>query len=257
MQKLMINATVMADDNLDLGLVHRLLAVLGDAGSVSVTAVHYRPREERNATVWVFRDSDEGEPYVLVDEAYDFEGDPLSQEQVSMLMQEGVCTGMRAFYPRADRYGTPRWATDLQSGTAEMVPSMEGFFIAQDEFEAQAVDTGDDSSESFWFQIALPETCALLRSIADEKAADDAAGREALRASLEDREPEPEEGDDEEVDARMQQLCDRVRRNMTEEEMTAALEGAGFAVSETGHELVVALAAAIELGDVSESVLDN
>lgn len=254
MQKLMINATVMADDNLDLGLVHRLLAVLGDAGSVSVTAVHYRPREERNATVWVFRDSDEGEPYVLVDDAYDHEGDALTEEQVTMLMQEGVCIGMRGFYPRADRYGTPQWATDPQYGTAEMVPSMEGFFIVQEGFEAQAMDTGDDSSESFWFEIALPETCELLKFFADKRAKEDAEFWDSLDA--------PESAPAQEincnaVDARMQHLCDRIRRNMTEENMTAALEGAGFAVNETGQDLIEALATAIEQGDVSELVLDN
>jgi hypothetical protein len=258
MQKLMINATVMADDNLDIGLVSRLMAVLGQTKTVSVVAIHYRPREDRNATVWVYRSSDDDEPYVLVDEAFDLNGDELTEEQLKLLMQEGVCIGMRGFYPRSDRYGTPQWATDPQHGSAEMVPSWEGFNIAQEGFEAHARCTGDDSCESFWFQIALPETCELLKFIADKKAADDAAARVALLASLEDQEPEQEEeDDDEEVDARMQQLCDRVRRNMTEEEMTAALEGAGFAVSETGHDLVVAVAAAIELGDVSESVLDN
>jgi len=258
MQKLMINASVMASDSIDRDLVNRLMAVLGEIQYVSVAAIHYRPRQDRNATVWVYRSADDSEPYVLVDKAFDFEGIELTEEQLTELVQEGVCIGMRGFHPRADRYGTPQWATDPQYGTAEMVPSWDGFFIAQEGFEAQVRDTGDDSCESFWFQIALPETCHLLKFIADKKAKDEAADRAALLASLEDREPEPEEeDDDEEVEARTQQLCDRIRRNMTENEMTAALEGAGFAVSETGHDLVVALATAIELGDVCESVIDN
>ncbi|MNG31077.1 hypothetical protein D3C84_1168190 [compost metagenome] len=55
----------------------------------------------------------------------------------------------------------------------------------------------------------------------------------------------------------MQDLCDRIRRNLTESEMQEALESAGFAVHETGQELVEALANAIDQGDVDESVLDG
>ena len=53
-----------------------------------------------------------------------------------------------------------------------------------------------------------------------------------------------------------QELCDRIRRNLTEKQMQDALEGAGFAVHESGQELVEALCTAIEQGDVSESVLE-
>lgn len=253
MQKLFINATVMADDNLDTGLVQRLLTVLGDARSVAVTAVRYRPREDRNATVWVFRDSDDGEPYVLVNEPFDFEGEALTEDQVQVLMQEGVCIGMRAYHPRTDRYGTPDWATDPQHGTAEMMPSQDGFYIAHEGFEAAVQDTHDDSSASFWYQIALPENCEVVKFFEEKREKEDAAFWDSLVVPSDSA----VNVDDEENEAHLQQLCDRIRRNMTEEEMTAALEGAGFAVSETGHELVVALASSIDAGDVSESVLDN
>lgn len=54
----------------------------------------------------------------------------------------------------------------------------------------------------------------------------------------------------------MQQLCDDIRRNLTEEEMKAALEEVGFAVNETGQDLIEALATAINDGDVCVSVID-
>lgn len=53
-----------------------------------------------------------------------------------------------------------------------------------------------------------------------------------------------------------QQICDAIRKNLTEDEMKAALEAAGFAVHEEGQELVEALCEAIQQGDVPESVLD-
>ena len=53
-----------------------------------------------------------------------------------------------------------------------------------------------------------------------------------------------------------QQLCDAIRKNLSEDQMQSALEDAGFAVHETGQELVEALCEAIQQGDVPESVLD-
>lgn len=55
----------------------------------------------------------------------------------------------------------------------------------------------------------------------------------------------------------MQKLCDSIRRNMTEAQMKAALESAGFAVWETGQELVEAVATAIEQGDLDPSVCEG
>lgn len=54
-----------------------------------------------------------------------------------------------------------------------------------------------------------------------------------------------------------QQLCDRIRRHMSEAEMQTALEDAGFAVQESGQELVEAVCTAIEQGDVDESVIGD
>lgn len=54
-----------------------------------------------------------------------------------------------------------------------------------------------------------------------------------------------------------QQLCDAIRKNLTEEEMKAVLENAGFAVHEEGQELVEALCEAVQQGDVAESVVEG
>lgn len=54
-----------------------------------------------------------------------------------------------------------------------------------------------------------------------------------------------------------QQLCDPIRRHMSEAEMQTALEDAGFAVQESGQELVEAVCTAIEQGDVDESVIGD
>jgi len=48
----------------------------------------------------------------------------------------------------------------------------------------------------------------------------------------------------------MQQLCDQIRSEMTEDEMVQALESSGFAVHETGQELVEAVAEAVVQGDI-------
>lgn len=48
----------------------------------------------------------------------------------------------------------------------------------------------------------------------------------------------------------MQQLCDQIRYEMTEDEMVQALESAGFSVHETGQELVEAVAEAVIQGEI-------
>ena len=60
----------------------------------------------------------------------------------------------------------------------------------------------------------------------------------------------------ENYDEKMQRLCDQIRRNLTEDEMINILEDAGFAVDESGQELIEALAEAVEQGDVCESCIE-
>lgn len=48
-----------------------------------------------------------------------------------------------------------------------------------------------------------------------------------------------------------QAICDHIRANFSEAEMIEILEDHGFAVHETGHELVEALCESVEQGDVS------
>lgn len=330
MQKLMISATVMADDNLDISLVQRLMAVLGEVESSSVMCVHYRPIEDRDCRVWVLASTDESEPYLLVAGPCATSGVELDETLTSLLMETGVCTSMTAFYPRADRYGAPSWASCPDGSSAAGIPSMEGFFIASEGFSAVCRDSGDDSAESFWFEIAVREEspfpsmlamdasdevksaidglygeackrnstyeavvhsqfCAAMDALFDSSKPSDRpafyyarqaygyqTSEELRKAQEKDWEEgicshgldsmtcpcgcfeidEPEEDEDDADAAKAQEICDRIRRNLTEDEMKTALEGAGFAVHETGHELVDALYQAIEAGDVSESVLD-
>lgn len=60
----------------------------------------------------------------------------------------------------------------------------------------------------------------------------------------------------ENYDEKMQRLCDQIRHNLTEDEMINILEDAGFAVDESGQELIEALAEAVEQGDVCESCIE-
>lgn len=363
MQKIIINATVTVRDDLDLGLLQRIISAVGETSSVSFVSVQYQPIGDRTRFVWVQATTDDSEPYVLVKEPYSFEGIELPDEAVTTLMQEGVCTGLRANYPRADRYGVPNWAANPGEGSAEMAASMQGFFIAEEGFDAVCTDTRDDSAESFWYHVALPEDSTFMQYTAaasvDEEAAGDAlwadmssetktkvddlyseacernscyeavvlgqfcsamdgafgsrTDRQSLAAFAYARHAygymtsdeikaqqakdwtqgicshgldvktcpcgcfEFDDEDDSdyvvnhEEEARVlleestpptgttmntQELCDRIRRNLTEKQMQDALEGAGFAVHESGQELVEALCTAIEQGDVSESVLD-
>jgi len=223
MQKLTINA----DGNLNEEAVRLALSALGEVTHESIQTVTYEARGNRNRSVWLYLNAGQNDAALLVEEDGDLEGIALTSEQYEQLVNEGVCVNASAIYPRTDRYGTPDWAVNPSGGTGELIPAREGFKVGLNDFDTNFVSTSDDSGEDKWLEIAVPEDSFFL-TLFDQG---------------------------EKVDQRMQVLCDQIRRNMTEEEIKTALEGAGFSVFETGQELVEAVAQAISEGDVSESVL--
>lgn len=225
MRKLIVRAVVTTNDDCSTKLAERLLAVMGEVQSCVIQEAHFKAAPEDAREVWVYCCGNEGEPLSLAKGPREFSEYELSDADMTLVFNEGVCIELAAYYPRSDRYGVPCWVND---DAPEMAAAIHGFSIIDDGFTADWEDTGDDSAESFWFKVALPAGTTL------------------------DCETEKEE-----QDQRMQDLCDRIRRNLTENEMQEALESAGFAVHETGQELVEALANAIEQGDVDESVLDS
>lgn len=165
MRKLIINANLPVESDFDPAILQRMLAAIAGPGvgqkpgaydfMVSVDAVDYKPTDELTERVWVYVSPDDEEPLYLVNEPKkrSDEGIPLSRDEMDDLYEQGVCVFANAEYPRSDRYGIPTWAAHDK---IELAPAIHCFAVGED-FEADYEDSGDDSSDSFWFQIALPE----------------------------------------------------------------------------------------------------
>lgn len=133
-------------------------------------------------------------------------------ESEELFKQQAVAVGIEGFYPDPEEYGVPFWATD---GNEDAVFSDLGLKVQ----EGGVVDfdfstTNDDSSEHFNIKMQAP--------------------RELFEEYF------------------VTELCKEIRkRKVSHDEMVSELEMAGFAVTETGDELIEAYANAIYQGDVA------
>ncbi len=168
MQKIMISGHVTTDDSVDVG---RLEGLIRDAIAsyvpepvyelvMNTGSVQIKPTPGEGS-VWILILPDDEEPYYLVENDQDrtFER-PLTDDEASYLLEHGVAIAGRGEYPRADKYGAPSWATNDDN---DFIAGHHGFPVSAD-FYLEAEDSQDDSSETFWFKISLPNGSDLLKS---------------------------------------------------------------------------------------------
>ena len=170
MKKIIINATILVDDNLNPIEIESMLDNIGQLQSSTIDCIGYRPVEDRNHHVWVYCSGDDSENLVLVNQPGSFDGVELADTLINDLVDEGVCVAMQGYYPRADRYGAPLWAAGIADESAAAIPSGQGFYIASEGFSANCHDTQDDSGETFWFMVAVKEDSRFLTMLHGEDA---------------------------------------------------------------------------------------
>lgn len=163
MQKIIISAAITPNEAITS---EELVAMLRKLGATTVffeSSVETVPTDEvpdvrgAHETVWLFASSDDSEPFIVVSEAGERDGEELSDEDLDRIIEAGVCVELHASYPRAERNGTPFYATeDL---FAEGLVGSYGFKVPDEgALEVYAEDTGDDSAECFWLKIVLPKS---------------------------------------------------------------------------------------------------
>lgn len=217
MPKFFIDGTITGDITAEV--IEKALRDLGATVCVDVKEVNIKEVDESlSEKIWVYADFCDETPLMLVKEEGEFDGAiELPSEFADLLEKKGVCTYAKGYYPNADEYGTPDWATDDLSDYSELLPAEFNFTISPT-FLGETEDSGDDSGQSAWFEFSVEPH--LFKEL------------------------------------HLKQLCDEVRAaGYDDSEMTEILEGAGFAVSEEGQELIEALAESIYQGDVDRSIL--
>jgi len=163
MKRLLISASLNVNDDCSTDMLSRMLMSLADANargnSVGIQTVQFKPTEGLERRVWIYQSPFIENPYFLVSEAGDIRiSRPLAEAEIKRLFDEGVCIGLRGTYPRPDRFGVPGWAS---SNRAYTIPSFEGFCVSE-EFDSVCEESGDETPESFWYQVALSEESDLL-----------------------------------------------------------------------------------------------
>jgi hypothetical protein len=83
----------------------------------------------------------------------------LSDALASRVSAEGVVTGVKVKYPRADRYGVPLSLSGVASFSKGLAGYC-GFAVTTAAIEAEGEDTQDDSGESYEFTMAVPPDLA-------------------------------------------------------------------------------------------------
>jgi len=90
---------------------------------------------------------------LIVEHGSDTDGRFLTEEELDVLRQYGVCTEFRAKHSDAAQYGSPIYT--LHDEAAEAEASSYGFKVLADGF-ATSFENGDDGSEERWLRIIMP-----------------------------------------------------------------------------------------------------
>jgi hypothetical protein len=106
-------------------------------------------------TAWIFVSADDSEPFIVVPKAFESEGEEIAPEDLEFFQREGVVTELHALYPRADRYDAPGYASDKD--LADCYVADYGFRVPASGVEVFASDSRDDSVQTVWLKVALPE----------------------------------------------------------------------------------------------------
>ena len=155
MKKIMISAIVTPSDNsVTLKSIQDALRHHGSAYFTFGSEIELANSEGMSGEVWLYVSSDDSEPYVKVSGPGEIEGTAVSDDDADRFRKEGVCTEFHAQYPRADKYGTPPYATD--DDFAAGVVGDHLFKVAAEGLSVFAEDRGDDGGEGIWLKIALP-----------------------------------------------------------------------------------------------------
>jgi hypothetical protein len=122
-------------------------------GDVSVAAADKNEEALQNV-LWLYEPQvhKDSKLFIVVDGG-DTDGRILTDEELDVLRQYGVCTEFKATYPDAAQYGTPIYA--IHDEAAEAEASGYGFKVLADGF-ATSFENGDDGSEQRWLRIIMP-----------------------------------------------------------------------------------------------------
>jgi hypothetical protein len=104
--------------------------------------------------LWLFEpEVHAGSQLFLVEDGSDTDGRVLTEEELDVLRQYGVCTEFKARHPDAAQYGSPLYTLHDEAAAAEA--SGYGFKVLADGF-ATSFENGDDGSEVRWLRIIMP-----------------------------------------------------------------------------------------------------
>jgi hypothetical protein len=156
MKQLIINAIVnVADSEITEDDVKKALQQFGNVQFTYSSAVEMVENiSPIAADYWIYISPDDSEPYSMVLSQGETDGTEVTDDFLEYLRTEGVCVEFYALYPRADRYGSPLYATNDIYAKGEI--DTHGFKVLNDGFIANSIDNGDDSSEQIWLKIAVP-----------------------------------------------------------------------------------------------------
>ncbi|KVP96650.1 hypothetical protein WJ97_12260 [Burkholderia ubonensis] len=104
--------------------------------------------------VWLYEACvDDKRKLRLVEDSHATEGRVLTEEELAVLQQFGVCTDFKSKYPDAEQYGSPLYFLHEDAAAAEA--SSYGFKVLAEGF-ATSFENGDDGAEERWLRIIMP-----------------------------------------------------------------------------------------------------
>lgn len=134
----------------DSGLRHFKVLARGD---ISVANVD-RDEKVLPHVVWLYEPQVHAKSELfLVEDGDDTDGRVLTEEELDVVRQYGVCTEFKAKHPDAAQYGSPLYTLHDEAAAAEA--SGYGFNVLADGF-ATTFENGDDGSEERWLRIIMP-----------------------------------------------------------------------------------------------------
>lgn len=143
------------DESTTTADVEKLLDGLGSVSISQQAEIEIASAEGFGVEQILYISGDESEPYQLVDEIGEREGEELSEEDISDLQSDGICVAFHAEYPRADQYGTPPYVFNDTHAEAEVAEHL--FRVAEEGLSVSSEDRGDDSPAELWLTILTQE----------------------------------------------------------------------------------------------------
>lgn len=130
-------------------------------GKFSVLArgdINVASKEETEAElpreIWLYEpDVSADSQLYLVRDGDDTDGRILTDDELEVLREYGVCTSFKAIYPDAGQYGCSLYTVHEHAAQAEV--SDYGFRVLADGFATNFIN-GDDGSEQRWLSIIMP-----------------------------------------------------------------------------------------------------